>query len=68
VRVSADLDQHVEWLREYLALGFDGLYLHFVGKDQSRFIDAFAAHVLPALASGPSDAASRDTTAHPVEA
>ena len=31
VNVSASLDRHVEWLGEYLDLGFDELYLHFVG-------------------------------------
>ena len=47
VRVSADLGRHREWLAEYADLGFDDLYLHFVGQDQGRFIDAFAEHVLP---------------------
>lgn len=49
VRVSADLGQHRAWLAEYAALGFDDLYLHFVGQDQGPFIDAFATEVLPAL-------------------
>ena len=30
-------------------LGFDDLYLHFVGQEQERFIDAFGEQVLPAL-------------------
>ena len=47
VRVSADLDRHREWLAEYLELGFDDLYLHFVGQEQGRFIDTFGEHVLP---------------------
>lgn len=46
VRISDDLGQHVEWLREYAQLGFDDLYLHFVGQDQAPFIDAFGAEVL----------------------
>jgi probable non-F420 flavinoid oxidoreductase len=49
VRVSADLGQHAAWLQEYLDLGFDDLYLHFVGQQQARFIDTFAERVLPAL-------------------
>jgi alkanesulfonate monooxygenase SsuD/methylene tetrahydromethanopterin reductase-like flavin-dependent oxidoreductase (luciferase family) len=53
VNVSSSLDQHVEWLAEYAGLGFDELYLHFVGQEQAPFIDAFAAEVLPQLrASG----------------
>lgn len=55
VRVSADLGRHLEWLAEYADLGFDDLYLHFVGQDQGRFIDAFSEHVLPAL-RGPDSA------------
>ena len=49
VRVSVDLEQHVEWLREDLELGFDEIYLHNAHRDQRRFIEDFGAHVLPAL-------------------
>jgi hypothetical protein len=49
VRVSADPGQHLAWLREYVALGVDSLYLHHVGQTQDAFIDCFAEHVLPAL-------------------
>ncbi|WP_106848697.1 TIGR03885 family FMN-dependent LLM class oxidoreductase [Blastococcus sp. Marseille-P5729] len=49
VRVSADLGQHRDWLREYADLGFDDIYLHFVGQTQERFIDTFAEKVLPEL-------------------
>lgn len=50
VRVSSDLGRHTAWLAHYIESGWDELYLHFVGKDQSRFIDAFGEHVLPQLA------------------
>lgn len=49
VRISSDLGQHAAWLQEYVDLGFDELYLHFVGREQRGFIDAFAAGVLPRL-------------------
>jgi len=49
VLVSADLCRHAAWLQEYVDLGFDELYLHFVGKEQQPFIDAFAESVLPQL-------------------
>lgn len=49
VRVSADPEQHVEWLAEYADLGFDDLYLHHVGQEQEGFIETFAEHVLPQL-------------------
>ena len=47
VRISEDLDQHVAWIREYADLGFDDIYLHFVGQDQAAYLDAFGTHVLP---------------------
>lgn len=47
VRISSDLDQHVAWIRDYADLGFDDIYLHYVGQDQSDYLDAFGAHVLP---------------------
>lgn len=49
VRVSADLGQHRAWLQEYAELGFDDLYLHHVGQEQTRFIDVFGEQVLPQL-------------------
>ena len=52
VQVSADLDEHVERLAEFAALGFDDLYLHHVGQDQTRFIETFGERVLPALRKG----------------
>lgn len=50
VLVSDALGQHAEWLHEYVEQGWDELYLHFVGKEQAGFIDAFGAEVLPQLA------------------
>jgi probable non-F420 flavinoid oxidoreductase len=49
VNISASLDQHAQWLAEYADLGFDELYLHFVGQEQAPFIEAFADKVLPQL-------------------
>jgi coenzyme F420-dependent glucose-6-phosphate dehydrogenase len=51
VRVSADLGRHREWLQEYIDLGFDDLFVHHVGQDNSAFIDAFGKSVLPQLQS-----------------
>ncbi len=52
VRVSADLERHVEWIREYDGLGVDTVYLFNVNKRQPAFIEAFAERVLPALREG----------------
>ena len=47
VNISPDLGQHQEWLAGYAALGFDEIYLHHVGQEQTAFIDAFGSTVLP---------------------
>ena len=52
VLVSSDLARHVEVLQELAELGFDEIYLHHVGREQERFIDAFGEHVLPQLRCG----------------
>jgi probable non-F420 flavinoid oxidoreductase len=47
VLVSSDLTQYAAWLREFLGVGVDALYIHQVPKPQEAFIDAFGAKVLP---------------------
>ncbi|WP_435015471.1 TIGR03885 family FMN-dependent LLM class oxidoreductase [Tundrisphaera sp. TA3] len=47
LRISSDLGQHLDWLRTDAELGFDEVYLHHVGPDPRRFIDAFAERILP---------------------
>jgi G6PDH family F420-dependent oxidoreductase len=47
--ISSSLDQHVDWLAEYIDLGFEELHLHQVGRNQQAFIEAFGAKVLPQL-------------------
>lgn len=49
VHVSSDLSRHASWLAEILDLGFDGVWVHHVGKQQAEFIEAFGAKVLPEL-------------------
>jgi coenzyme F420-dependent glucose-6-phosphate dehydrogenase len=49
VRVSAEPDEHVEWISRDIALGFERVYLHNVQRDQPRFIDVFGERVLPQL-------------------
>lgn len=49
VRISSDLDQQLDWLRQDLELGVSELYLHNVNREQSAFIEAFGRSVLPAL-------------------
>jgi len=47
--VSDDPDEVVEKIGTYLDLGFGDLLLHGPGPDQHRFIEQFAADVLPKL-------------------
>jgi coenzyme F420-dependent glucose-6-phosphate dehydrogenase len=47
VRISAEPEEHLGWLREYGTLGFDAVYVHNVTRYQREFIDAFGRHVLP---------------------
>ena len=50
LRVSADIQRHVDWIQKDAALGFERIYLHNVARDhQERFIDACARHLLPAF-------------------
>ncbi|WP_435179276.1 TIGR03885 family FMN-dependent LLM class oxidoreductase [Halorussus sp. AFM4] len=49
VRVSADLDDHVEWLRQDLSLDVETVFLHNVNRDQERFVESFGEHVLPEI-------------------
>ena len=49
VRVSGDLERHVEWIREARELGVSELYLHNVGRNQKEFIEAFGREVLPGV-------------------
>ena len=54
VRVSADIERHIDWLHEDRALGFERIYLHNVARDhQELFIRACAARLLPAFAGRP---------------
>jgi coenzyme F420-dependent glucose-6-phosphate dehydrogenase len=49
VRVSCDPQRHIDWLQQDIELGFSGIYLHNVNRNQREFIDAFGEQVLPAL-------------------
>ena len=51
LRVSADIGQHAEWIRNDLEAGFEAVYLHYVGKGIRRFIETFSHEVLPKFIS-----------------
>lgn len=53
LRVSADVEQHVAWLQEDVAMGFEEINIHCVHREQQeRFIDVFGEKVLPRLTGG----------------
>lgn len=49
LRVSASLEEHTRWLRDYIALGVDEVFCFNVGRNQREYIEAFGREVLPAL-------------------
>ena len=49
VRVSADLEDHREWLERDLELEVDRVYLHNVNTNQEAFLEAFGEGVLGSL-------------------
>ena len=50
VFVSDDLGAHLGHLRQLLDVGFDGVYVHHVGQEQDRFLDAYGDKVVAELA------------------
>ena len=52
IRISADPQQHIDWLVKDIELGFSELLLHNVNREQEQFIEVFGEKVLPALAGG----------------
>jgi coenzyme F420-dependent glucose-6-phosphate dehydrogenase len=49
VRISTDLEDHVEWLERDLSLDVEKLVLHNVNREQERFVEDFGESVLPEL-------------------
>jgi len=49
VLISSDPAHIRDQLVELIELGFDGIWIHHVGKQQERFIDTFGEHVVPTL-------------------
>ena len=49
VIVASDPRRHLDRLAELVTIGFDGIWLHHVGRQQERFIDVFGEHVVGPL-------------------
>jgi hypothetical protein len=52
VLIGSEPARFVERLHEVAELGFDEIYLHHVGREQTAFLDCFGEHVVPQLAAG----------------
>ena len=57
VLITPDLQQHRDHIQHYIDLGFDEVYVHNVGRNQTEFIEAYGREVAPAL-SWPETAAA----------
>ncbi|MBA4141002.1 MAG: TIGR03885 family FMN-dependent LLM class oxidoreductase [Segetibacter sp.] len=49
ILVSSNIQQHIDSLKDYAALGFEKIILHNVGRNQEEFIEVFGEKVLPKL-------------------
>lgn len=49
VRISSRVEDHIEWLRQDMSLGFERIILHNVNREQEKFIQVFGEKVLPIL-------------------
>lgn len=51
VHVSHEPEQHMEWLQNYVGMGFNEVDLHNVNVNQEQFIEVFSQKVLPVMKS-----------------
>lgn len=49
VRISSNLQQHINWIKQDISLGFEKIILHNVNRDQQTFIKDFGENVLSHL-------------------
>jgi len=49
VRISSDVQEHIDWIKSDMELGFERIILHNVNKQQEGFINDFGENVLPFL-------------------
>ncbi|TVQ08422.1 MAG: LLM class flavin-dependent oxidoreductase [Leptolyngbya sp. DLM2.Bin27] len=47
IRISSAPQQHIDWLKKDIDLGFETISLHNVNRDQQPFIDLFGEKILP---------------------
>lgn len=47
VRISSDMQKHIDWIKQDMELGFERIILHQVNRQQELFIQEFGDKVLP---------------------
>jgi G6PDH family F420-dependent oxidoreductase len=47
--ISADLDEHRDYMQQFVDLGFDEIHVHNVGRNQQEFITTFGEQVIARL-------------------
>ncbi len=47
--ISADLDEHYQYIKQFVDLGFDEIHVHNVGRNQEQFIKVFGEQLIPQL-------------------
>jgi coenzyme F420-dependent glucose-6-phosphate dehydrogenase len=52
--ISPDPETHVQFLRRYMDMGFDTIYVHCAGPDQREFLERYGRDVIPKLRSAAS--------------
>jgi coenzyme F420-dependent glucose-6-phosphate dehydrogenase len=46
---SQNIDDHVKYVQQHIDLGFDSIYFHSAGPDQTAFLKSYGRDVLPRL-------------------
>ena len=47
--LGPSLEKHIDGIRKYIDAGFDHVYVHQIGPDQSAFINFYTKRLLPTL-------------------
>ena len=47
VRISSNIQQHIDWIKQDMELGFDKIILHNVNRQQELFLRDFGEKILP---------------------
>lgn len=47
VRISSNIQQHIDWIKQDMELGFDKIILHNVNREQELFLNVFGDKILP---------------------